>query len=527
MSEASDQPSERVAADLTGRQLGDYRLLRRLGRGAMAEVYLAEQASLNRQVAVKVLKRELANDQTYIQRFQREARAAAALVHANIVQIHEVGCIDGVYFIAQEYVQGLNVRQWVARNGALDLRMALVIMRQVAAALAKAAEQGIVHRDIKPENIMLTRSGEVKVADFGLARLPGGGDSVDLTQAGMTLGTPLYMSPEQVEGNPLDPRSDVYSFGVTCYHMLCGSPPFDGETALSVAVQHLKKLPEPLENLRPDLPPALCRMVHKMLAKAPENRHQSARELLRELRQLQLEHLDDEWPEDLPGWDNAELDVPGLSLHETTQRLDRLMKMKRGAPGGATAWVRRVLWAAGLVLAFLVGGGLAWLTTRQEPLLAQAGSRPQSVPKFENVFTQWTYAVQTGTEEAWQAVIENFPDQPGFTHRAKTQLAWLYLKEDSYDRAMEIFESFAMLDESQQELRAFGLAGQYWVLTRQEKYLEAAKVLDALWPIRSQLVDPSMRRMLWHALSKRPEATTNRQIREWLNQLDQETVGGD
>ncbi len=264
MSNASDRRNEPVATDLSGRQLGDYRLLRRLGRGAMAEVYLAEQGSLNRQVAVKVLKRELARDQTYIQRFQREAQAAASLVHANIVQIHEVGCIDGVYFIAQEYVQGLNLRQWMARHGALDLRMALIIMRQVAAALAKAAERGIVHRDIKPENIMLTRSGEVKVADFGLARGPRVGEAVDLTQAGMTMGTPLYMSPEQVEGEPLDSRSDLYSFGVTCYQMLAGSPPFGGETALSVAVQHLKKQPDPLENLRRDLPPALCRIVHKI-----------------------------------------------------------------------------------------------------------------------------------------------------------------------------------------------------------------------------------------------------------------------
>ena len=134
MSDASNQQYEPLPADLSGRQLGDYRLLRRLGRGAMAEVYLAEQCSLNRQVAVKVLKPELATDQTYIQRFQREARAAASLVHANIVQIHEVGCIDRVYFIAQEYVEGLNLRECIARSGALGLRMALIIMRQVMVA---------------------------------------------------------------------------------------------------------------------------------------------------------------------------------------------------------------------------------------------------------------------------------------------------------------------------------------------------------------------------------------------------------
>ncbi len=143
-------------------------------------------------------------------------------MHANIVQIYEVGRIGGCYYIAQEYVQGLNLRQWIARNGPPDLRLSLLIIRQVAAALAKAAEQGVVHRDIKPENIMLMASGEVKVADFGLARLTGTSDGVDLTQTGITLGTPLYMSPEQVEGRPLDPRSDLYSLGVTCYQMLAG-----------------------------------------------------------------------------------------------------------------------------------------------------------------------------------------------------------------------------------------------------------------------------------------------------------------
>ncbi|MCP4514909.1 MAG: serine/threonine protein kinase, partial [Delftia sp.] len=182
-----------------------------LGHGAMAEVYLAEQCRLRRRVAVKVLRQELANDPTYLKRFELEAQAAASLVHANIVQIYEVGRVDRLHYIAQEYVQGQNLMEWITRQGPPDLPHALSIMRQVAAALAKAAQQGVVHRDIKPENIMLTPSGEVKVADFGLARVTREGHAVDLTQIGVTMGTPLYMSPEQVEGKPLDPRSDIYS----------------------------------------------------------------------------------------------------------------------------------------------------------------------------------------------------------------------------------------------------------------------------------------------------------------------------
>ncbi|MFC1597572.1 serine/threonine-protein kinase [Planctomycetota bacterium] len=544
MPDTGQGQNEPLLADLSGRQLGDYRLLRRLGRGAMAEVYLAEQCSLNRQVAVKVLKRELATDQTYIQRFQREAQAAAALVHANIVQIHEVGCIDGVHFIAQEYVQGLNLSQWVARNGALDLRMALLIMRQVAAALAKAAEQSIVHRDIKPENIMLTRSGEVKVADFGLARLPGSGDSVHLTQAGMTLGTPLYMSPEQVEGKPLDPRSDLYSFGVTCYHMLSGSPPFGGETALAVAVQHLNKSPESLENLRPDLPPALCRIVHKVLAKAPENRHQSARELLRELRQLQLEHLDDEWPDDLPGWESADLDTAGVSLHETTQQLDALMKDAARSQTGRPPWI---LWSVGVVTAFLLGGVLAYSTTREAPLLAQTGDGPPPVPKYETVESQWIYAMHVDTEEGWQAIIDRFPDRADWVKRAKRQLAWFYVQHGDFALAIDIFKELAFLDDSQQEFRAFGLAGQYWLLTRPakhddasgaaQKHQEAAAVLADLLSVLSQgrepgrrprwMSDPLTSQLVRHALENPLAATTNQEIQQLLDQLDEESSQGD
>ena len=228
------------------------------------------------------------------------------------MQIYEVGCVDGLHYIAQEYVEGQNLRDYIARHGPPDLPHALSIMRQVAAALAKAAEQGVVHRDIKPENIMLTPGGEVKVADFGLARLTREGAANDLTQIGITLGTPLYMSPEQVEGKPLDPRSDIYSFGVTCYHMLSGAPPFGGETALGVAVQHLKTRPQPLEAVRPDLPPALCRIVHQMLAKDPAQRFATGRELLRELRRVQMEHFGDDWPADLPAWESLAAEIPAI-----------------------------------------------------------------------------------------------------------------------------------------------------------------------------------------------------------------------
>jgi serine/threonine-protein kinase len=521
MSDQPSKPNRTIAADadLSGRQLGDFRLLRRLGRGAMAEVYLAEQCQLKRRVALKILKPELAGDRTYLKRFEREAQAAASLVHTNIVQIHEVGCVDELHYIAQEYVEGQNLREWLARRGPPDLPHALSVMRQAAAALAKAAEQGVVHRDIKPENIMLTRSGEVKVADFGLARLSREGETTDLTQIGITMGTPLYMSPEQVEGKQLDPRSDIYSLGVTCYHMLTGTPPFSGETALGVAVQHLKKDAKPLESLRPDLPPALCRTVHKMLAKSPEQRYQSARELLREVRRLQVELCGDAWPEDLPGWDADGVDVSDDPRLQLTQQLDGLMKTI------ALYRPRRMRWAwlaAGVVATFLAGGLLARWLVNEEPLaVAESVRKPSNLPKQPTAMRQLYLASQLGSEDAWWAVCEYYPDDEYCVRRAEQQLAQIYLREGNYVEALKLFDKFAAAPESQPELRAFGLAGQCGVLNRQGKHRESANVLGQLFPIRDKLQNRQMQQMVERVIRRNQEVLgpqSPEQFRQWLEE---------
>ena len=267
-----------AAPDLSGTTLGGYRLVRRLGSGGMADVYLAEQKSLGRQVAVKVLRPETTRHPGAVQRFEQEARAAAALVHGNIVQIHEVACIDGVHFLAEEYVGGPSLKVWLAARGPLDPRQALAVLDQVGSALARAAQQGVVHRDIKPDNLLVTPAGEVKVADFGLARVVA--EDLELTQTGMTLGTPLYMSPEQCEGRAVDARSDLYSLGATVYHLLTGRPPFTGPTSLSVVMAHLKQPLDPLAVVRPDLPDGLCRIIERLLAKDPAERPAGPTELL-------------------------------------------------------------------------------------------------------------------------------------------------------------------------------------------------------------------------------------------------------
>jgi tRNA A-37 threonylcarbamoyl transferase component Bud32 len=528
MSDQSDQP-ERTAADkdLSGRLLGNFRLLRRLGRGAMAEVYLAEQTQLRRQVAVKVLKPELAEDRTYLKRFEQEAQAAAALVHANIVQIYEVGHVERLHYIAQEYVQGQDLREWIARNGPPGLAHALSVMRQVAAALAKAAEEGVVHRDVKPENIMLTPSGEVKVADFGLARIAREGEAIDLTRIGITMGTPLYMSPEQVEGKPLDHRSDLYSFGVTCYHMLSGSPPFRGETALGVAVQHLKKQAEPLESLRPDMPPALCRLIHKMLAKDPEQRCGSALEVLRELRRLHLEHFGDNWPEDLPGWETTGVDLASDSRRQLTKQLGGLMK------AGSSSWHRRwmvLVVAACLGVAFVLGGVLAW-SAKGSSLLAGAKEADPAVPKKESALRQYLFASRSGTAKAWEAVGDYYPNST-LVPRAQQELARVYLRKLEYDRALAVFEELASPAVESERLRAFGLAGMYVALTFRGNpdRDELAGILDKLDPIRDGLLaDFQMGRLLSIAIEKNSSDLDEEIKREWeefSRRLEESVDGG-
>src|SRR5262249_8855004 len=190
-------PPEGQGSDLTGKALGDFRLLRRLGRGGMGQVYLGEQISLKRKVAVKLLRADLAADDLALKRFRAEAVARAT--HANIVQVYWIGEADGVHFMALEYVEGKNLREYLEKKGPPEVLLALSIIRQVAAALQRAGELGIIHRDIKPENILITRKGEAKVADFGLSRCLAGDVPLNWTQSGLTMGTPLSISPVQAQ----------------------------------------------------------------------------------------------------------------------------------------------------------------------------------------------------------------------------------------------------------------------------------------------------------------------------------------
>lgn len=520
------RPAHKSRGDLTGRQIGDFRLLRSLGAGAMAEVYLAEQQSLQRQVALKILRPDLASDETYVRRFHREAQAAARLVHANIVQIYEVGSFDSTFYIAEEYVPGLNLRQWLQRNGPPDARTALIIMRQVAAALVKAAEEGIVHRDLKPENILLNHGLEVKVADFGLAWVRPTAEGVELTRVGMTMGTPLYMSPEQVEGKPLDSRSDIYSLGVTCYHLLAGGPPFSGETPLAVAVQHLKKRAEPLETLRPDLPASLCRTIHRMLEKEPAHRFSSALDLLRQLRRIYADEVGDEELETMPDLDTGE-----ITLAERSQTIERLSRLMRETSRTYRSSPVILVWVVAAVLALVGGAAVAYWTRPAEPLLADVDTPQLSVQRFESSFRQILHARVMGTEEAWKAVIEYFPDRADDVALAKTQLVLIYLGQDRLDEALALCDELAAESDTESEWRAFGLAGRCGILTMQGRYRQSTQALNELWPIRSYLRDDFMNRLLLYAVQTNRENLGPVSARDWeswiTEQVETATTNGE
>ncbi|MEM8943731.1 MAG: serine/threonine-protein kinase [Planctomycetota bacterium] len=483
--------------DLTGQELGDYHILRRLGTGGMAEVYLAEQRSLGRQVALKVLNHSLASDTSYVQRFQNEARAAASLVHPNIVQIYEVGQADGVHFIAQEYVAGKNLGQLLEREGAFVPALVLDVLRQVVSALCKAHELEIVHRDIKPENILLSHSGEVKVADFGLARVQNT-DTKTLTQVGVAMGTPLYMSPEQVEGRPVDARSDIYSLGVSSYHLLAGVPPHTGDTALAIAVQHLHNTPEPLENVRVDIPSALARVVHKMLAKKPGGRPASPSELLVELRELAKSAAAEGWAAGPEEWSLSELIATEPARSRKSEELEQVMQAEARLQPGARNWRRLAVVLAAAAVAGLVIGAVT------RPRFYLGGRRAiVEVPDQSSAWAQIYHAQTNPTIAAWMKAID-YPDADPYVKQLAERglLRYYLLVSQEYLTAMPRLgelERTSQGDDKLEGTRIFSLAGLCICcekLGQVERARELSGIIDARMQDRLDQEEPQIAALL-------------------------------
>src|SRR5215212_9503370 len=254
---------------------GRYVIRRRLGSGGMADVYLAEDQELGRRVALKMLNDRHASDEQFVERFRREAQSAAGLNHPNIVSIFDRGHAEGTYYIAMEFLDGRTLKELLVRNGPTPVPIAIDYARQILGALAFAHRNGIVHRDIKPHNVLVGPDGRLKVTDFGIAR----SGASQMTEVGSIIGTAQYLSPEQARGAAVDDRSDLYSTGIVLYEMLTGQVPFNGTTALEIAMKHLSTIPEPPSKLRPEIPHDLDLVVLRALAKAAGDRYATAEEL--------------------------------------------------------------------------------------------------------------------------------------------------------------------------------------------------------------------------------------------------------
>ncbi len=262
---------------------GRYELQRRVGRGGMAEVFLARDRLLDRPVAIKILFPEFATDPSFVARFRREAQSAANLNHPNIVGVYDWGKERGTYYIVMEYVDGRTVSEIIRSDGPIEAERAAGIAADVAAALGFAHRKGVVHRDVKPGNVLITGSGEVKVADFGIARAMTSSSEENLTQTGSVMGTATYFSPEQAQGKPVDPRSDLYSLGVVLYEMSSGKPPFSADSPVAIAYKHVQEPLPPLHEKVPGVPRGYEAITNKALAKDPAQRYQDAEELRADL----------------------------------------------------------------------------------------------------------------------------------------------------------------------------------------------------------------------------------------------------
>ena len=262
---------------------GRYRLERRIGSGGMADVWLAEDGSLNRQVAIKILADRYTQDEGFVERFRREATAAAGLNHPNIVAIYDRGQAEGTYYIAMEYVDGPTLKEEITARAPLPEADAITYAQQALQALEFAHRRGVIHRDVKPHNMMITPEGMLKMTDFGIARAA---NTVEMTEVGSIVGTAQYLSPEQARGQPVGPQSDIYSMGIVLYEMVTGELPFNGGSAVEIAMKQVNDPPPPPTRKNRLLSPALEQVIMRALAKDPALRFRSAREMADELERV-------------------------------------------------------------------------------------------------------------------------------------------------------------------------------------------------------------------------------------------------
>ena len=358
---------------MQGKTLAErYELADRIGSGGMGTVWRAHDTLLGRDVAVKLLHEGLASDAAFAERFRREARAAAKLGHPNIAAVYDTGEHDGVPFIVMELVDGESLHVHIKRDGALTVRDTVLITRPVLAALNHAHARGLVHRDMKPGNVLIARSGDIKVVDFGIAK--GIGEGTSVTRTGALMGTAAYLSPEQVEGNQATPRSDLYALGCLMFAALTGAPPYDGDSAVAVAMRHLRDPVPSVRARRPDVPVPLERVIERALQKDPARRFGSAAEMDTALRNISPGSLPDTEPTVvMPAAETTVAMSPGT---EVITPASARRRPRRAPPAGrvigALAAVLLAVAAVWLLVAYLSNRS----TTLNTPLPATTATAP-------------------------------------------------------------------------------------------------------------------------------------------------------
>ena len=388
---------------------GRYKIVKSLGEGGMADVYLAIDTIINREVAIKILRGELGNDPVTLLRFQREANAASKLNHPNVVQVYDVGTSEDRHFIVMEYIRGKTLKQLIQLRGALHKEEAVSIMKQLLSAVAEAHRHNIIHRDIKPQNVLVKDDGTVKITDFGIALAH---NAVQLTQSDSVLGSAHYLAPETTRGEAATNQCDIYSLGIVFYELLCGSVPFTGDNPVQIAMKHLSEEIPSIREFNPSLPQSIENIIIKATAKNKAYRYQSVEEMLHDVETcLDEDHLHDEKIVFQPPKDKATTTVV-MNRFDDNIIKDEEEKPKKKNKGLIAGFIILVVVAASVVMMYF-GGVFDYLTRPKTAIIPDVSN--QTIEEATQTLTELGFIVnedityENSSEFADSLVIRTSP----------------------------------------------------------------------------------------------------------------------